>query len=154
MSPFHLSPGSEQGNDVGQKCDEKRRHLFDSQSYLPRVIRIETPSGFFFLFSFSHCRREKEGRGERRRPQVTFGIISSMPGVNEWEREREEWWGHVGVKVKVWKRERCVHFLSGLLGGSRQWILTEPHLVAHCLVSAKCVKTPPTKRTEREQAQC
>ena len=67
----------------------------DSQSYLPWVIRIETPSGlflsflFFFFFFVSHCGREKEGRGERTRPQVTFWIISSVPGANEWERKRE-----------------------------------------------------------------
>lgn len=29
------------------------------------------------------------------------------------------------VKGKSVKKERCVNFLSGLLGGSRQWIFSE-----------------------------
>lgn len=87
-----------------------------SDSQLPALgdqdwnsLRLVFVFSFFFLFFVSHCRREKEGRGERRRPQVTFWIISSMPGANEWERKREggrgegggeERWGRVEVKGK------------------------------------------------------
>lgn len=120
-----------------------RNTCLTSRITSPWVIMIETPPGSFSLFfSLCLCRREIEGRGGRRRPQVTFWIINSMPGVNERERKggsRGEWrWGSAGGKVEVWKKKQCFHFLSSLLGGFRQWIFTKASpccaLSCHCKV--------------------
>lgn len=90
-----------------------------------------SPPPLFVLFSL---RREgkgvKEGRGERRRPQVTFRIISAMPAPGWMSRAEGAEEGVSGVKgkgvcveVRGWG-DPCVHFLCTLLGGSRRWIFT------------------------------
>lgn len=75
-------------------CGKKLRWEEEDACATPRVTRsgwseLKLPLAFFLSFFSPHCWRETEGRGERRRPQVTFWIISSTPGVNEWERGRE-----------------------------------------------------------------
>lgn len=86
------------------------------------------PPFHFLLAEEREEKREKEGCGERRRPQVTFWIISAMPAPG-WLRGRKGG-GCAGVKgkgvcaeVRGWG-DRCVHFLCSLLGGSRRWIFT------------------------------
>ena len=77
---------TEGGND----CAEKRRHLFDSESYLPWVIRVETPSGLFFLFFLSVEEKEKGGarEGGHRWPfGLSVGCLGAMSG-REGGRER------------------------------------------------------------------
>lgn len=137
---------------IGENCNKKRRHLSDSHSYLPWVISSETPSGLFSLFFLLWKRNRREGQGNEAIGDL-FGLSAQCLGWmsergrgREGKRERDKRWGRVVVGKGVKKKERCVHFLSSLLGGSRQWISPWSHLVAHCLVTAKCVKTPPTKR--------
>lgn len=141
---------AEQGNDVGENCYAEEETLL----WLPELpargdqdwnsLRLV----FFFLFLIVE---EKEKGGATRRPQVTFWIISLMPGVDEWERKTEG-------EVKVWKKEQCVHFLSSLLGGSRQWIFRGLTLL-HVALSLQSVwKLHPQRaeemREEKRLAQC
>lgn len=91
-------------------CERKLCWEEETLAWLPELPALGDQDwnslGLVFFFFFSHCRWEIGGRGERRRPQVTFWIISKMPEVNEWERKRgrdrrrEERWGYVGVKGK------------------------------------------------------
>lgn len=111
---------NEEENDVGKNCFEKRRLVWltelpalgDDDWNSPRLV-------FSFLFSLLK-RNTGRGKRERERPQVTFWMISLMPRVIKWEKG-----GRKRREVGMHRVERCVHFLSGLLGGSRQWISTE-----------------------------
>lgn len=102
------------------------------------------PPFHFLLAEEREEKREKEGCGERRRPQVTFRIISAMPAPG-WLRGREGG-GCAGVKgkgvcaeVRGWG-DRCVHFLCSLLGGSRRWIFTHSLTSSHSTLSLKSVR--------------
>lgn len=132
-------------------CDEKMRHLCDSQSCLPSVIRIETPSGLFSLSFLSVGEKKQQGgaRAEREREgsyRWPFGLsvwclgwLSNRETGREGQKER---CGCFWVKLELWKEKKkkrwCVHFLPGLLGGSRHWIFTVASpfstLSCHCKV--------------------
>lgn len=111
---------------------------------------------FFFLPS-SLCRREIERRGERRRPQVTF-LDYQLNAWGEWERKKEREWRRREVGIG-WGKGKGVEKRSDVFISFRLCLVAagsgfSPHLVAHCLVTAKCVKTPPTtswRPREREQ---
>lgn len=137
-------------------CDEKMRHLCDSQSCLPSVIRIETPSGLFSL-SFLSVGEEKQQGGARAEREGSYrwpfglsvwclGWLSNRETGREGQKER---CGCFWVKLELWKekKKRGDVFISSLVclvapgTGFSPW----PHLLAHCLVTAKCVKTPPTR---------
>lgn len=140
---------TERRNYVGENCNEKKRHLF--------YFRIETPSGSFFFLPSSLCRREIERRGERRRPQVTF-LDYQLNAWGEWERKKEREWRRREVGIG-WGKGKGVEKRSDVFISFRLCLVAagsgfSPHLVAHCLVTEKCVKTPPTtswRPREREQ---
>lgn len=97
-----------------------------------------------FLVSLS---KRNKGRGKTERPQVTFRIISSLPQVIKREKGgRKRRGGNAPGKGKDLKKRSDVFVSSPVcLVALGSGFPLRSHLVAPCFVTAKCVKTPPTK---------
>lgn len=151
FSPSWINEGFSLNEEImWEKIAMRRRDTcFTSGLKLPQAR-------FFFLPSFL-CRREIERRGERRRPQVTF-LDYQLNAWGEWERKKEREWRRREVGIG-WGKGKGVEKRSDVFISFRLCLVAagsgfSPHLVAHCLVTAKCVKTPPTtswRPREREQ---
>ena len=90
--------------------------------------------------------------------------MGEKEGRREGEGRGEERWRCVEVKGKGVKKNKTKQnkknssdvFISSLvcLVAPGAGFSPRPHLAAHRLVTAKCVKTPPTERRQRGKAEC
>lgn len=137
-------------------CGKKLRWEEEDACATPRVTRsgwseLKLPLAFFLSFFFPSLL--KRNRREGREAEATGDLLDyQFDAWGEWVRKREggERWGCAGVKGKGVKKRSDVFISSPVcLVAPGSGFSQRPHLLAHCLVTAKCVKTPPTKTRER-----